>query len=169
MITIKIKMESKNILRANEFLDKFDAKTITDNDVDKLYFGINKKTKDIFKFGIHSRFLHDSEYKKYPLNDIQRSVLYFACITECNKCGTWDYEYENSPCQGCLARKRHKKFLLKFKPVLCSETQDCSICISTMEKDTNVSKLKCGHEFHSICIETSIKYKSNCPLCRANI
>ena len=26
-------------------------------------------------------------------------------------------------------------------------------------KDTNVSKLKCGHEFHSICIETCVNIK----------
>ena len=31
-------MATKNILRSNEFLDKFDAKTLTDNDIDKLYY-----------------------------------------------------------------------------------------------------------------------------------
>ena len=162
-------MATKNILRANEFLDKFDAKTLTDNDIDKLYYNVNKKTQDLFVSGIHSRFLYNSEYKKHPLNSIQSSAIRFAYLIECNKCGRWNHETNNSSCEGCLARKRHKKFLLKFKPVLCSETQDCSICISMMEKDTNVSKLKCGHEFHSICIETCVKYKNNCPLCRANI
>lgn len=44
---------------------------------------------------------------------------------------------------------------------------DCSICLKNIE---NGYKLSCDHDtFHKECIETWLKIKPTCPLCRKNV
>ena len=44
---------------------------------------------------------------------------------------------------------------------------ECSICLEQLEKNTNMIKLSCDHEFHYNCL---IKVENNkCPLCRCDI
>lgn len=50
------------------------------------------------------------------------------------------------------------------------EGTDCSVCLSEFEEDESLRLLpKCSHAFHVQCIDTWLKFHSNCPLCRANI
>ena len=47
---------------------------------------------------------------------------------------------------------------------------DCSICfVSLRNHGPVVSLAKCSHQFHSSCIENSMKCARKCPLCRAPI
>lgn len=41
----------------------------------------------------------------------------------------------------------------------------CSICHSSLECGTET--LDCGHSFHTMCVHMWFRYKSTCPLCRA--
>jgi hypothetical protein len=41
---------------------------------------------------------------------------------------------------------------------------ECSICQEYMNKD--ITKLKCGHEFHTKCIDKWFRVETTCPLCR---
>lgn len=48
------------------------------------------------------------------------------------------------------------------------ETTECAICHEPLT--TNVRVLKCGHKFHTQCVETLLRYGHNrCPFCRAVI
>ena len=50
------------------------------------------------------------------------------------------------------------------------ETHQCSICLNPFEKTCKqkryVKRLRCGHVFHSVCIDKWIDIKGNCPYCR---
>lgn len=163
-------MSTTSLERAICYLEKFDSATFTKQDYHKIYDQENKITYDYFANGLYSRFIDNSEYKKYNLIIPQRLALDMVMLDECKKCGNWKrHDTNKTPCKKCLIIKQHKRFLLKMKPYMCSETQDCSICIYVMEKDTIVSKLNCGHEFHTTCIASSVKYKNSCPLCRKPI
>ncbi len=47
---------------------------------------------------------------------------------------------------------------------------DCSICMGHLEKDEEVSELKCSHTFHTECIKPYLRqYNYKCPVCRAEV
>ncbi len=47
---------------------------------------------------------------------------------------------------------------------------DCSICMGHLEKDEEVSELKCSHIFHTECIKPYLEqYNYKCPVCRAEV
>jgi uncharacterized protein YbaR (Trm112 family) len=49
------------------------------------------------------------------------------------------------------------------------ESDECAICLNTIDKSTNFSITDCGHRFHCSClIKASIK-KRQCPMCRADL
>lgn len=49
-------------------------------------------------------------------------------------------------------------------------SKQCAICLDTMKHNEAITKLKCGHRFHSECIERSLRSGNvNCPICRAVI
>ncbi|KAK9089934.1 hypothetical protein Scep_029016 [Stephania cephalantha] len=47
------------------------------------------------------------------------------------------------------------------------EPVDCSVCLARFKPDSQVSKLRCGHVFHKLCLEKWLDYWNfTCPLCR---
>ena len=49
-------------------------------------------------------------------------------------------------------------------------SRQCAICLDTMKHNEAITKLKCGHRFHSDCIQHSLRSgNANCPMCRAVI
>jgi len=46
--------------------------------------------------------------------------------------------------------------------------QECPICLEKNEEEKWV-KIKCGHNFHSICIKNWIVIQKSCPICRQNL
>lgn len=44
---------------------------------------------------------------------------------------------------------------------------ECSICFDSYKEKFFVREIKCGHIFHSACIEAWLNYMPHCPLCRA--
>lgn len=48
-----------------------------------------------------------------------------------------------------------------------TETDECSICIDTIQEGQEVVKLPCKHLYHSSCIKSYLlNYNNKCPLCR---
>ena len=45
--------------------------------------------------------------------------------------------------------------------------QECAICLEPVKK--TLQKTACGHCFHSSCLNTWTKIRTNCPICRADI
>lgn len=51
---------------------------------------------------------------------------------------------------------------------LRKKTYECSICLETIaKKDVNITT--CGHFFHKDCLETALRVKYECPVCRKNL
>jgi hypothetical protein len=47
---------------------------------------------------------------------------------------------------------------------------DCSICMGHLDKDEEVSELRCTHTFHSECIKPYLlQYNYKCPVCRTEV
>ena len=55
------------------------------------------------------------------------------------------------------------------KTINVEEECDCSICLSTIGKNETVYDIPCSHIFHKHCLNTWIKRKNTCPLCRQKI
>jgi hypothetical protein len=55
-----------------------------------------------------------------------------------------------------------------YDPNKFKTTKECSICFLEFDSDSSVTPLPCDikHYFHTECIETWIKTKPSCPLCR---
>jgi hypothetical protein len=49
------------------------------------------------------------------------------------------------------------------------ETNNCSICFDTMSNNGPLTTTPCGHKFHSECLNTWLRTKNTCPLCRAQV
>lgn len=45
-------------------------------------------------------------------------------------------------------------------------SKECSICLEPIEGTSKSKTLECGHQFHSICINTWLYRVKNCPECR---
>lgn len=49
-------------------------------------------------------------------------------------------------------------------------SKQCAICLDAIKHNEAITKLKCGHRFHSVCIQHSLRSgNANCPICRAVI
>ena len=57
---------------------------------------------------------------------------------------------------GSIATEKHKG-------------ENCVICNSEFEKDEKITNLECNHVLHTECISEWVKYKPECPICRASI
>ncbi len=49
------------------------------------------------------------------------------------------------------------------------EQKSCSICMENFNDTEKIIKLKCNHCFHKTCIESWIKIKLKCPICKFDI
>jgi len=54
-----------------------------------------------------------------------------------------------------------------LRPSRKEEAEDqCTICVTPFDPATTVRELRCGHVFHSACVDKwLIKYSNKCPLC----
>ena len=47
--------------------------------------------------------------------------------------------------------------------------EECAICLSSIEENTDLSITKCGHRFHCSCLIKAALKKRQCPMCRKNL
>lgn len=52
---------------------------------------------------------------------------------------------------------------------LSKELDFCSICQDTIETNSIIRKIKCGHIFHHLCCDKWLENNKKCPTCRFNI
>lgn len=51
-----------------------------------------------------------------------------------------------------------------------TQEETCSICFDVFEKFQKYKKLqKCGHEYHSKCINTWLQEQKRCPMCNEEV
>lgn len=60
-----------------------------------------------------------------------------------------------------FAKKELKPIIDKIK----YKGEVCSICLDEIKSHQTLGVLNCGHFFHKNCIQTSLDYKNQCPLC----
>ena len=60
---------------------------------------------------------------------------------------------------------------IQYDPDKFKHQKTCSICYEDFVKDDKITPLSCDirHYFHSECIETWMKEKNQCPLCKKEI
>ncbi|XP_010542038.1 PREDICTED: probable E3 ubiquitin-protein ligase XERICO [Tarenaya hassleriana] len=73
---------------------------------------------------------------------------------------------------GLLEEFRNRTPTLRFSS--CKKhpdhEQDCSVCLTKFEPESEINNLNCGHLFHKICLEKWIDYWNiTCPLCRTSL
>ena len=67
-------------------------------------------------------------------------------------------------------KKPDVELLIKSTKSTCDNKDEiCAVCKSEIEIDNDIVTLECKHVFHSECISEWVKYKSECPVCRAEI
>ena len=59
--------------------------------------------------------------------------------------------------------ENYKKYPYK---IIEKYDDDCSICLDKTINNVNWIKLSCNHVFHEKCMQTYLKIKKVCPLCR---
>ena len=52
---------------------------------------------------------------------------------------------------------------------LSEEKKDCIICLAKFKKSDKITMLPCTHMFHSYCVESWLKAKNFCPVCKLKI
>lgn len=52
-------------------------------------------------------------------------------------------------------------------PALHSST--CSICLDCFQPGDTARELRCSHTFHLACLDTWLRNRALCPVCRANV
>ena len=70
--------------------------------------------------------------------------------------------------------KKYKNYKIKKNLLLPINIEDikeneCSICLEEYNRDKDIIKLKCNHEYHKECIKAWFDINKNCPQCRKNI
>ena len=63
-----------------------------------------------------------------------------------------------------------RSYISSYTPIdLPSSDTQCSICWENASEGQEWTKLNCEHKFHLNCLTEWMKYKTNCPYCRADI
>ena len=52
---------------------------------------------------------------------------------------------------------------------ITNDTHNCIVCMCEIEENEECKKLKCGHMFHSNCIDNWLRRTLECPMCRIEI
>ena len=70
----------------------------------------------------------------------------------------------------CFTKQPNTNTLTSNVILLDKEEEEiCSICLIFFKNGDQISRLNCGHLFHTNCVNKWISNKKNCPLCRINI
>ncbi len=129
------------------------------NDYDKIYsYEIDEKVLEI-----SNQILIENNYNVETIparvvSDYSDAIQKIITQTK-NKIGynysIYAYEIKD------LAKKEIKPIIDKIK----YKGEVCSICLDEIKSRQTLSVLNCGHFFHKNCMQTSLNYKNQCPLC----
>ncbi|KAJ4730259.1 RING-H2 finger protein [Melia azedarach] len=74
-----------------------------------------------------------------------------------------------SPPLSYVEEFRSQNPAIKFETLChCKHAEnDCSVCLTEFEPESEINNLSCGHLFHKVCLEKWLDYLNlTCPLCR---
>nr|WLT67870.1 RING domain E3 ubiquitin ligase [Nicotiana alata] len=109
------------------------------------------------------------------VKEIVRSILHVIGI----RIASWEdysiegsFECRGSPSESYMEEFRSRTPAFRYDSVCISNhpEQECSVCLTKFEPDTEINCLSCGHVFHKLCLEKWLKYwHVTCPLCRKHM
>ncbi|KAA8526641.1 hypothetical protein F0562_008156 [Nyssa sinensis] len=81
------------------------------------------------------------------------------------------YQCHRSPSEAYMEELRSRTPAVRFDSVCSNEPeQECSVCLTQFEPDSDINHLSCGHVFHKLCLEKWLKHWNvTCPLCRTRM
>ncbi|CAN8288800.1 unnamed protein product [Cochlearia groenlandica] len=97
------------------------------------------------------------------------SAMTVASSSEVSTSSESSFEFRVCHPESFLEDFRNRTPTLRFESLCKKQEEDneCSVCLSRFEGDSEINKLKCGHLFHKTCLEKWIDYWNiTCPLCR---
>lgn len=61
--------------------------------------------------------------------------------------------------------------LVAMKGLECENNGECSICLDMLKKEGEecVTTYECNHSFHLTCLNSWVKTRPSCPLCRHDL
>ena len=128
--------------------------------VDKFHY-FHKKTDEVYNY--------KSEDANKVIEELEKKIHDFINCDNCLK--IWDMNTQdkqedidldhNHICNNCVFTNH-----LNIKTL--EDIGDCSICLKKMYCNDSI-KTDCDHTYHKTCIETWLKDKDTCPMCRATI
>ncbi|XP_059662849.1 probable E3 ubiquitin-protein ligase XERICO isoform X2 [Cornus florida] len=76
-------------------------------------------------------------------------------------------EDRGSPSDAYVESFRSGNPVVRFDKRYWPKQEECSVCLTEFEPETEIHQLPCGHIFHKLCLEKWLKYwKVTCPNCR---
>ncbi|XP_021890014.1 probable E3 ubiquitin-protein ligase XERICO [Carica papaya] len=82
------------------------------------------------------------------------------------------FEFRFSPSESYKEEFRSRSPAVRFDSVgSCKWPEDdCAVCLTEFEPDSEINRLGCGHLFHKVCLEKWLDYWNiTCPLCRTPV
>ena len=91
----------------------------------------------------------------------------FSSVTQINDIETFtqeiiEIEDDENLDDGELDNERNDTYLQNGEELI----ETCSICLDDVVDIESISKLSCGHHFHTNCIKLCLERSRKCPLCR---
>jgi Ring finger domain len=135
-----------------------------------LWHNISNAERTTFRNGIYKNikkhFPDGRVLSERQLKVLEKDIFIIQCKNE--DCIEYHYNWnrENlSLCNACFSHSQRNKIMK------CSVAKDnlteCCICISNIEKNSQIAELKCSHQFHTDCIKRWFRQSINCPCCRS--
>lgn len=81
-------------------------------------------------------------------------------------------EFRRSPSDSYIEEFRSRMPTIRIDAnCSCKQAEnDCSVCLTQFEPESEINCLSCGHVFHKVCLEKWLKYWNvTCPLCRTSL
>lgn len=108
------------------------------------------------------------------VKEIVRSILHVIGI----RIASWEElsvepselaDCHRSPSESYTEEFRSRIPVMRYDAIFIRKClkEECSICLTEFEPNTEVNRLSCGHVFHKLCLEKWLNYWNiTCPLCR---
>lgn len=131
---------------------------------------------EIRTYFLNNREILDDIYDESSLDLLGNIINLLQYVNNIDDYDSIEFKNLMEPVRVTISENNINTFLTSFKYndeidniyIKIKEQDQCTICLSTYEKDEDVSYLKtCNHLFHTICINKwLLEFNHKCPMCR---
>ena len=161
--SLKFNLGQRKLRTCNKTLTYYDHILYSYNEPIAQYYFEGTTLKGIFVYN-KTRSLRGEFYSITTSRHIHKLLYYLERYNI-------PYRYIND--QYVVVDKKNKKLEIECNNENCfaytSEETNCPICLNTETNEINVKLKDCGHNFHYNCLNTWLKQKLECPLCKQKL